>query len=169
MLFRSTSYARDDASADEKLLIVARGCVIKTFKKMELQPGANAGKTRRDKFQIFMGLKDEAFIEMVKKYEEVLIQAGVENSKAWLDEKFDEGECRDMLKPIMNHHEKYGYAIGGILGREFTCKSKTDKVPDVSDLLVALTKNTIVDVCFWFNKIKLGAGKYSIGVEIKAH
>jgi hypothetical protein len=160
-----TSYSR--GSNEEKFLVVARGCVVKTFKKMDKPKDAkDDGKPRKDKFQIFMGLHDEAFIEMVKNYETALIHAGVENSEAWLNDKFNEEECKDMLKPIMSHHEKYGYAIGGVLGREFTCKSKTEAVPDVSDLMVALAKNTIVDVCFWFNKVKMGAGKYNIGIEI---
>jgi len=166
-----TTYSKT-AGSDDKMLVVARGCVVKTFKKMDNKDKNGKeyidkdGKPRKDKFQIFMGLKDEKFIEMVKSYEEYLLTKANENSVAWFDEQFNDEECSDMLKPLLSEHEKYGTAIGGILGREFTCKSKTDDVPDVSDLIVALAKGTVIDVCFCFNKIKLGAGKYSIGMEI---
>jgi hypothetical protein len=167
-----TTYSRGDSNqdSDKKFLMVARGCIIKSFKKVENKDkdGKELPKKegKKDKYQIFMGLKDEKFIEKINQYEEKLISVGVENSAAWFDSEMNEEECRDMLKPVMSHHEKYGYAIGGILGREFTCKSKTDDVPDVSDLTVALGKNNIVDVCFCFNKVKLGVGKYNIGLEI---
>jgi hypothetical protein len=168
-----TTYSKTAGHDDKMLvLVVARGCVVKTFKKMDNKDKNGKeytdkdGKTRKDKFQIFMGLKDEKFIEMVKSYEEYLLTKANENSVAWFDEQFNDEECRDMMKPLLSEHEKYGCAIGGILGREFTCKSKIDEIPNVSDLTVALAKGTIVDVCFCFNKIKLGAGKYSIGMEI---
>jgi hypothetical protein len=166
-----TTYAKT-AGNEDRMLVVARGCIIKTFKKMENKDKNGKefinkdGTSRKDKYQIFMGLKDDKFIEMVKEYEEFLVNKGMENSVAWFDEQFNEEECREMLKPLLSEHEKYGCAIGGILGRDFTCKSKSEDVPDVSDLIIALAKGTLIDVCFWFNKIKLGAGKYSIGMEI---
>ena len=166
-----TNYAKNVGNED-RMLVVARGCVVKTFKKMENKDKNGKefvnkdGSSRKDKYQIFMGLKDENFIEMVKNYEQYLVAKGTENSVAWFDEQFNEEECQQMLKPLLSEHEKYGCAIGGILGRDFTCKSKTEDVPDVSDLIVALAKGTVVDVCFCFNKIKLSAGKYCIGVEI---
>ena len=79
---------------------------------------------------------------------------------------FTESECHDMLKSCVSKHDKYGYAVGGTLSRDFTCRSKTEEVPDVSDLTVALAKNNIVDVCFHINKVKLGAGTYRLGMEI---
>jgi hypothetical protein len=166
-----TTYSKT-AGNDEKMLIVARGCVVKTFKKAENKDKNGKeftdkdGKPRKDKFQIFMGLKDDKFVSMVKSYEKFLLTKAQENSIAWFDEQFDEEECHTMLKPLLSEHEKYGAAIGGMLARDFTCKSKTDTVPDVSDLTVALAKGTIIDVCLCFNKIKIGAGKYSIGVEV---
>lgn len=165
-----TNYSRDGAGADDKLLIVARGCVIKTFGKMETK-GKDAapskdGKPRKDKFSIFMSLKDEEFIDMINTFERYLEQVGHENAPAWFDNDFTEEECHDMLKSSVSKNEKYGYAIGGTLSRDFTCRSKTEDVPDVSDLNVALAKNNVVDVCFHFNKIKLGAGTYRIGMEI---
>jgi len=168
-----TTYART-AGADDKMLIVARGCVVKTFKKADNKDKNGKeftdkdGKPRKDKFQIFMGLKDNKFIEMVKNYEAYLLQKATENSVAWFDTEYTAEEIKEqeMMKPLLSEHEKYGCAIGGILARDFTCKSKTEDVPDVSDLIVALGKGTIIDVCFCFNKVKLSAGKYSIGVEI---
>jgi hypothetical protein len=169
-----TSYARDSASAgDEKLLVVARGCVIKTFGKIENKgkdgkeaAPAKDGKPRKDKFSIFMSLKDEEFIDMINTFESYLEQVGHENSQAWFGDDYSEAECHDMLKSCVSKHDKYGYAVGGTLSRDFTCRSKTEEVPDVSDLNMALAKNNIVDVCFHINKIKLGAGTYRLGMEI---
>ena len=137
-----TNYAKTVGNED-RMLVVARGCIVKTFKKMENRDKNGKefvnkdGSARKDKYQIFMGLKDEKFIEMVKNYEHYLVTKGTENSVAWFDEEFNEEECHQMLKPLLSEHEKYGCAIGGILGRDFTCKSKTEDVPDVSDLSVA--------------------------------
>jgi len=107
----------------------------------------------------------ESLVRISSKY---LLQKATENSTAWFDTEYTEEEIKEqeMMKPLLSEHEKYGCAIGGILARDFTCKSKTEDVPDVSDLIVALGKGTIIDVCFCFNKVKLSAGKYSIGVEI---
>jgi len=159
-----------DNDGDDKFRVVARGCVIKSFKKQDIPVKEGEikkeTKNRKDKFQIFMGVKDSKFIDMITKYEDAVIKAAEENSSAWLDDTFNNEECRQMLKSIMSHHEKYGYAIGGILSRDFTCKSKVEEVPDVSDLFVALAKNNVIDVCFSFTKIKLGAGKFSVGLEV---
>lgn len=165
-----TSYARDGTGSDDKLLIVARGCVIKTFGKVENKgkdsSTAKDGKQRKDKFSIFMSLKDEEFIDMINTFERYLEQIGHENAQAWFDNDFSEEECHDMLKSCVSKNDKYGYAVGGTLSRDFTCRSKTEEVPDVSDIAVALAKNNIVDVCFHIHKVKLGAGTYRLGMEI---
>jgi len=141
-----------------------RGCKIITFKKLENDKDA---KGKKDKYQIFMGVKDENFINMIKKFEKYLITQGVENSKQWFDETMEEEECIEMLKPTLTTSEKYpGYAIGGVLANDFVCKSTTSDVPDVSNLEDALQKNTVIDVCISINKLKLGVGKYSLGFEI---
>jgi len=165
-----TSYNREGSVVDDKLLIVARGCIIKTFGKIE-NKGKDAvpakdGKPRKDKFSIFMSLKDNEFIDMINTFECYLEQIGHQNAQAWFDNDFTEDECHDMLKSSVSKNDKYGYAIGGTLSRDFTCRSKTEEVPDVSDLLVALAKNNIVDVCFHIHKVKLGAGTYRLGMEI---
>ena len=155
----------DDATSnDKKLLVVIRGCKIITFKKLENDKDA---KGKKDKYQIFMGVKDENFINMIKKFEKYLITQGVENSKQWFDETMEEEECIEMLKPTLTTSEKYpGYAIGGVLANDFVCKSTTSDVPDVSNLEEALQKKTVIDVCISINKLKLGVGKYSLGFEI---
>jgi hypothetical protein len=153
--------------SDNKLLVVARGCIIKTFKKLENKDkDGKIIKSKKDKYQIFMGLKDEKFINMINKFDEYLIKEGVEYSEKWFDEKMELEECTDMFKASMSNHEKYGYAIGSILSNDFVCKSNTADVPDVSNIEVALEKNSVIDVCFNINKIKLGVGKYSLGFEI---
>jgi len=150
-------------SNDKKLLVVVRGCTVKTFKKLENDKYV---KGKKDKYQIFMGVKDENFINMVTKFEKYLITQGVENSKQWFDETMEEEECIEMLKPTLSKHEKYGYAVGGVLSNDFVCKSTTSDVPNVSNLEEALQKNTVIDVCISINKLKLGVGKYSLGFEI---
>ena len=155
---------------DGKLLVVARGCVIKTFKKLENKDkDGKIIKGKKDKYQIFMSLKDEPFINMFNKLDEYLINKGIEHSEKWFDEKMELDECKQMFnndKSTLSNHEKYGYAIGSILGNDFVCKSTTADVSDVSNLELALVKNTVVDVCFFINKLKLGVGKYSLGFEI---
>lgn len=158
------------ANSDNKLLVVARGCIIKTFKKLENKDkDGKIIKGKKDKYQVFMNLKDKNFIDMFNKIDEYLITQGIENSEKWFDEKMELEECTQMFnnnKPTLSNHEKYGYAIGSILGNDFVCKSTTSEVPDVSNLEIALAKNTVVDVCFYINKLKLGVGKYSLGFEI---
>ena len=154
-------------SNDKKLLVVVRGCTVKTFKKLDNKDkDGKIIKGKKDKYQIFMGLKDENFINMIETFETYLITQGVENSEKWFDENMEEEECKDMFKPTLTKHEKYGYAIGGILSNDFVCKSTTSDVPDVSNLELALEKNTVIDVCICINKLKLGVGKYSLGFEI---
>jgi hypothetical protein len=152
---------------DNKFLVVARGCIVKTFKKLDNKDkDGKIIKGKKDKYQIFMGLKDEKFITMINDLDKYLITQGIEYSEKWFDEKMELEECTDMLKATLSNHEKYGYAIGSILGNDFVCKSNTPDVPDVSNLELALEKNTVVDVCFNINKVKLGVGKYNLGFEI---
>jgi len=158
------NYSRDGAGTDDKLLVVARGCIIKAFGKLENK--SKDGKPRKDKFSIFMSIKDNEFIDMINTFEHHLEKIGSDNALSWFDNDMTEEECHDMLKSCVNKNDKYGYAIGGTLSRDFTCCSKTDEIPDVSDLNVALSKNNIVDVCFHIHKIKLGAGTYRLGMEI---
>lgn len=167
-----TTYTRESDSVDtnDKLLVVARGCVIKTFGKIvskgkDVAP-AKDGKPRKDKFSIFMSLKDKEFVDMINTFEKYLEEICHENSQAWLDNDFSKEDCHLMIKSCVSKNEKYGYAIGGTLSRDFTCRSKTEEVPDVSDLNVALAKNNIVDVCFHILKVKLGAGTYRLGMEV---
>lgn len=165
------NYARNSVGADDKLLIVARGCVIKSFGKSEMKTKGNEpapakdGKPRKDKFSIFMSIKDEEFIDMINTFERYLEQIGHENSQAWFDADYSVDECHQIIKTCVSKNQ-YGCAVGGTLSRDFTCRSKTEEVPDVSDLSVALAKNHIVDVCFHIHKIKLGAGEYRLGMEI---
>ena len=175
-----TTYTRD--GNDEKLLVVARNCVIKTFglkkdinnKKDDEETNTvvskddNKGKKNNIKYQMFINIVDPNFIEFIKKFEESLCIIGAENSKEWFEgEEFTAEECKDMLKSCLIYNEKYkSYAIGCALSSEFTCKSKTDKVPDVSDLLTAITKNTVADICFNPRKIPLGKGTFKISIDV---
>jgi len=181
------TYSRGDidsvsaSSNKDKLLVKASGCVIKTFKKVEFtnkdgskveeKTAGDKSKPRRDKYTVFMSVKDETFIEFIKNFESHLIKVGAENSKAWLDKDYTDEDTKDMIKPTFAVNpkypvEKYGYSMGSGLSHDFLCKSKTDLVPNVSDLNVALVKNNIIDVCFYFNRVKLGSGEYRLGMEI---
>jgi hypothetical protein len=158
---------------DDKILLVSRGCIIKTFKKLDNNDKdsktnikKDTGYAKKDKYQAFLGVTDQDFIKAIKSYDDSLINFGVERSQELFETEMNADECGEMFKSTLTFHEKYGYAIGCVLNREFSCESKTEDVPDVSDLIVALEKNTVVDVCFWLNKIKLGVGKYSVGLEI---
>lgn len=174
------TYNRDNN--DEKMLVVARNCVIKTFglkkdinnKKDDdessnvVSKEDNKGKKNNIKYQMFINIVDQNFIEFIKKFEESLCIAGADNSKEWFEgEEFNVEECQEMLKSCLIYNEKYkSYAIGCSLSSEFTCKSKTDKVPDVSDLLTAITKNTVADICFNPRKIPLGKGTFKIAIDV---
>jgi hypothetical protein len=157
---------------NDKILLVARGCIVKTFKKLDNDKDSkttikkDSSYAKKDKYQAFLGVTDQDFIKAIKSYDDSLINFGVERSQELFETEMNADECGEMFKSTLTFHDKYGYAIGGVLNREFSCESKTEDVPDVSDLIVALEKNTVVDVCFWFNKIKLGVGKYSVGLEI---
>ena len=85
----------DDATSnDKKLLVFMRGCKIITFKKLENDKDA---KGKKDKYQIFMAVKDENFINMVNKFDKYLITKGVENSKKWFDETMEEEETIQVM------------------------------------------------------------------------
>ena len=139
-----------------KFLLVARKSKIISFKLED-----------NGKYKIYMGIYDEDFIKAVNNYDDSLINTGVEKSKEWFNDDMTKLECIEMFKPkTLSHNPKYGYSISCYLNKEFNCKSKTEDIPDVSDLTLALQKNNIIDVCFWLKKIKLGVGKYSTGLEI---
>jgi len=138
--------------------MVARGCRINAFKLQD-----------NGKYNLYVNVTDDDFINAIKSYDDSLIKYGANNSKLFFDDDMSEEDCIELFKPkTLSLHEKYGYSIScNLKKKDFICKSKTDSVTDVSDLTVALQKGTIVDVCFDFGKIKLGLNKYSVGVEIK--
>ena len=153
---------------DNKCLVVAKGCIIKTFNKTENKDkDGKVIKSKKDRYKIFMVLKDDNFISMVKKVDEYLITKGVENSERWFDQKMELEECTDMFKKTLSTNDKFpGYSFSCFLSNEFICATKTLDVPDISNLEVALVKNTVIDVCFNIKKVKFNVGKYNIELEI---
>lgn len=158
---------------DEKLIVVIRGCTIKTFTKLENKSGKG-----KSKYQLFMSLntsdknKDEdenkdkyQFITMIKNIEKYLITQCAEKSNQWFDETIEEEDCAIMLKPTLSNND-YGYAISGILSNEFVCKDINRVNIEYDNLEDALQKNNVIDVCISFNRLKLGVDKYSLGFEI---
>lgn len=151
---------------NDKFLVVVRGCIIKTFTKQENKSKTKGDVPNKGRYQLFMGIKDESFIEMVNKYEDYLISKGVENCEDWFGNEMTEEECRDMLKPLVPKHEKYGYSAGGVLARDFTWDSKVEEVSKTTPYEEAFQKGAVVDVVYSFNTVKFGTGKYYIGTEI---
>ena len=153
---------------DNKCLVVAKGCIIKTFNKTENKDkDGKVIKSKKDRYKIFMVLKDDNFINMVKKVDEHLITKGVENSEKWFDQKMDPEECTDMFRKTLSTNDKFpGYSFSCFLSNDFICATKTPDVPDVSNLELALLKNTVIDVCFNIKKVKFNVGKYNIDIEI---
>jgi hypothetical protein len=159
-------------SKEKQLRVVARKCVIKSFGKAEVKDDGKKPKKgkdekpKHDKFQAWLDVKDEAFIEMMKTFEDSLLETAVEKSKEWFDDEMTESECLDMRRSAIAHSDKYGYSISATLSNDFTCKSKTEDVPDVSDLTQALAKKTVVDICFNITKVKLSKMSFRLGLEI---
>jgi hypothetical protein len=138
--------------------MIAKKCTVVSFKLED-----------NGRYKLYVNIPDEDFINAVKSYDTSLIVYGAKNSKLFFDNEFSESECLEIFKPkTLQHNEKYGYSISAYLKKkEFLCKSKTEDVPDVSDLSLALQKGNVIDICFDFMKIKLGQNKYSVGIEIK--
>jgi len=143
---------------NKEFYMIAHECSIVSFKLED-----------NGKYKLYVNITDEDFINAVKSYDDSLIVYGAKNSKLFFDDDMSETECIELFKPkTLQFHEKYKYSISSYLKKkDFLCKSKTEDVPDVSDLSVALQKGNIVDICFDFMKIKLGQNKYSVGIEIK--
>ena len=143
---------------NKEFYMIAHGCSIVSFKLED-----------NGRYKLYVNITDEDFIKAVTKYDASLIVYGAKNSKLFFDNEFSESECVEIFKPkTLQHNEKYGYSISSYLKKkDFLCKTKTDDVPDVSDLSVALQKGNVIDICFDFMKIKLGQNKYSVGLEIK--
>lgn len=169
----NTSYAKTPGSED-KMLIVVRNCVVKIFKKMENNDKNGKeyinknGSPRKDKYNIFAELTDENFINMIQTYEDYLVDIAEQKGNDWFNQELTKDDCRSMLVPFLSKHPKYGYSIGGVLDNDCTCISKTEDVPDVSDLIIALAKGTVIDMCICLNKISLNTGTntYKIGIRI---
>jgi len=155
-----------------KILVTVRGCVVKTVTKVIMKDKNGVelrnkdGSSYKDKFQIFTGIKDAQFIEFIKNFEQSLIKTAAEHCNEWYNDEYSVEECTVMLSPTLSIHEKYGIAMGGILARDFTCKSKTSDVTDVSDILNAIKKGYELDICYNFNKIKISPEHTKIGFEI---
>ena len=154
----------------KKFLTVVRGCVIKSFKKSEYKgkdgdkPSSSKGdKPRAEKYDVFLAIKDPQFIEFQKEFDEKIIAEATKNSVSWFEVDFGEEECRTMNKSFLIHNEKYNsYAIGcSIYAKDFICKNKADPDADCSNLLETLTKNTVIDICLNYHRVKVGKDKYS--------
>ena len=167
----NTSYDKAE-DKNKQFVVLAKNCVVISYKKMESKDGKPApvgkdGKPRKEKYQLFMKVKDDAFIDFVKSYEQSLIQVAMTNSEAWFGSEMDEGETTDMLRRLMSEHERYGFSLSAILTPDCKLASKIEEVTDVSNPEAVLTKNTIVNVAFNFTRVKLGVDNFRIGTEIK--
>ena len=174
----NTSYEKSD-DKNHQFIVIAKNCSIISYKKMEStgKDGKPAGKSAyttsktgkplKDKYQLFMKIKDEAFIEFVKAYQKSLAQVAHSNSASWFGSEMDESETTDMIRNLMSEHERYGFSLSALLTLDCKVTSKIDEISDTSNPEAVLIKNTIVNVAFNFNKIKLGVDNFRLGVEIK--
>ena len=172
----NTSYDRPEDKT-KQFLVVVKNCRIISYKKVEAKTKsdkpANAvpkegAKPRKEKFQLFVNLKDTTFIDFLEKYEESLVNVAQENSKQWYGcEMGEEDGIKDMLRKITSKHETYGYSMSSILANDCTYDSKVEEIKDLSNLETVLIKNTIVNIVLHFNKVKITADSYKINTDIK--
>ena len=155
---------------DGKFYVTARGCVIKSFTKQQPNPKYNdkpsGDKPKKDKYTVWMGIKDTNFMNMIEKYDDFIISKSVENGLAWFGNEMTEEECRDLFKSVVSRHEKYGNSLSGVLSREFSWESKIEEVSNSTPLEEAFQKHSVVDVVLAFNSVKFATDKYNLGVEI---
>ena len=159
-----TKYLQDNT--DGKFRVVARNCKIitsvkevKPFEDKKANASAKKPEPKPVKHQLFISITDESFIKMVDELEEVIINKSV----AWYDD-FDVKDCATIFKKTLLNN-KFGYAIGTDLSTDCKCIDKTDGAKnDVS--IEELTKGKIIDVCFNFDRIKLGSAEFKISPEI---
>lgn len=155
---------------DGKFYVTVRGCVIKSFKKKQPNPKFNdkpsGDKPKKDKYNVWMGIKDTNFMNMVEKYDDYIISKSVENGLAWFGNEITEEECRDLFKSVVSRNEKYGNSLSCDLSREFSWTSKVEEVSNSTPLEEAFTKHSVVDVVLAFNSVKFATDKYNIGLEI---
>lgn len=137
--------------------MIAKKCTVVSFKLED-----------NGRYKLYVNIPDEDFINAVKSYDDSLIVYGAKNSKLFYDIDYSESDCKNgIFKPTLQLSKTYGYSISAYLKKkDFLCRSKTEDVPDVSDLSLALKQGNVINVCFDFMKIKLGQ-KYSVGIEIK--
>ncbi len=169
----NTTYEKSEDKL-KQFIVTAKNCTVISYKKNEAKgkdgkpiPLPKSEKPRKDKYQLFVKIKDEAFIEFVKTYEEALIQVAMANSESWYGSEMDEKECTDMIRSLMSSHEKYGYSLSAILTPDCKCDSKVAEITDCSNREEVLTKNTIVNLVFNFSKVKIGVDTFRSGVDIK--
>ena len=164
----NVNYQNNDTT--NSLRLVMKACTILSFKE-KLPFGSKDGKVevkegKKKKFDMWLGIKDTNVIEFFKSLDNSVCQKAVECSNSWFDTEMSEEDCKTILKPTLTHNDKYGYSITIELSPDFVCKSKTNDVTDVSDLNIALAKFNVVDLCVNIKTVKLGVGKFSLGLEI---
>jgi hypothetical protein len=172
----NTTYDRPE-DKNKQFLVVVKNCKIISYKKLEAKTKADkpaaavqkeGSKPRKDKYQLFVNLKDMQFIEFLEKYEDNLVEVAQKNSKQWFGcEMSIEDGIKNMLRKATSKHETYGYSLSSMLSNDCTCDSKVEEVTDCSNLDTVLIKNTIVNLVFNLNKVKINTEDYRIGSEIK--
>jgi hypothetical protein len=152
----NTTYDRPE-DKNKQFLVVVKNCKIISYKKLEAKTKADkpaaavqkeGSKPRKDKYQLFVNLKDMQFIEFLEKYEDNLVEVAQKNSKQWFGcEMSIEDGIKNMLRKATSKHETYGYSLSSMLSNDCTCDSKVEEVTDCSNLDTVLIKNTIVNHC----------------------
>lgn len=150
-----------NADKEEKLLLVARGCCIKTTKILN---NDNKNDPKKIRYQLFLSIKDTNFIECINKINKLVMEDKLKDKYSeWTDNKF---ACEEIkLKDTILVNQIHGNGMSCILARDFICKSKIPEITDTSNINI-LKKGLIIDVCFNFNKLKFILDEIKLGFEI---
>uniref|UniRef100_A0A6C0HM43 Uncharacterized protein n=1 Tax=viral metagenome TaxID=1070528 RepID=A0A6C0HM43_9ZZZZ len=164
-----------------EFVVIAKNCTVISYKKKDNSASEEVDTKNKnkkdkyqpkDKYQLFMNIKDEAFINFVETYEKSLIEIGAKHSKEWFDgHVFDEDETATMFKPLMKKHSIYGYSLSANLTNDCNVINNTGKTTEITGATnseAALIKNSIVNIAFRFNKINIVKfDSYRVGIDIK--
>jgi len=138
----------------KQFLVVIRGCKILSFIE---------GKN------LFVQLSDPNAIEMIRKYEQTLVNKCISDSLSWFGEQYNEEESSNAIKSIILSNPNFpdSYTLSLPLSDKFLVKSKVSDIADNDDIDIKtkLAKFNLIDVCVNFKSIKINKAEYNIIVE----
>lgn len=139
---------------NKQFLVVIRGCKILSFIE---------GKN------LFVQLSDPNAIEMIRKYEQNLVNKCISDSVTWFGEQYNEEESNNALKSIILSNANFpdSYTLSLPLSDKFLVKSKIADIADNDDIDIKtkLAKFNLIDVCVNFKSLKINKVEFNIIVE----